>query len=308
MQRLRKRRANCKNESGQAIIEYILILVVVIALILGLAYQFNSAFRVYVTNYFGNYLACLIETGELPILGANSGGGSCHAQFYRPFNPADGQPLPGFAGSGGGGGGGGGGSRPGSSGSSGQTSAKGNRSSDRSNSASSRSGNNNGSGGGAADSGNGGNGSARTAASLINGRGRPKQTQVGQLAGNSNEAPKALELAKRRSNSVGEVDPNQGRVNRMSLDRRFFSDRELEARGKEKPIMTLVNEAESGSTLRPKVTSFEARRKVAAKEDDNEESIGIGGILRILLIIAIVVILFLLIGGQALQISKSWEK
>lgn len=299
MKRIKKRQ--CQN--GQAIIEYILILVVVVSLILGLGYQFNSAFRAYVTNYFGNYLACLLETGELPVLGANSGGGTCSAQFYRAYNPSDGQPLPGI-----GGGGSGGGNRNESRGSTTSTGSERGRDSRNPTPRSSAGGSGGGGGGGAVDSGNGMGGVRGTTASLINGRGRPRQTQVGEVTGESTEAPKALETIKGRANIVGQVDPESGRRARMTLDRRFIAEEEKEQLQKELPLKTRIAENESGSTLRPKVMNYEARKAAAKVVDIEDEGFSLGAFLRLLLVVLIVIALVLLIGGQAVQISKSWEK
>ena len=60
--------------SGQAVLEYLLVLFVTVAIILGLLYQFNSGFKVFLDNFFGDYIACLLETGELPSLGAQGPG------------------------------------------------------------------------------------------------------------------------------------------------------------------------------------------------------------------------------------------
>ena len=57
-------------ESGQSLIEYVLVLLVVIIITLSLIYQFHSAFRNYAKAFFGGYIACLLETGELPGTGA----------------------------------------------------------------------------------------------------------------------------------------------------------------------------------------------------------------------------------------------
>lgn len=82
-----------RDERGQGIVEYILVLVVAVSIILGAIYQLNSAFKVWANNYFGNYLACLLETGELPSLGGPTGkAGVCNEQ-YKPFSLTDGRPL-----------------------------------------------------------------------------------------------------------------------------------------------------------------------------------------------------------------------
>jgi len=128
------------------------------------------------------------------------------------------------------------------------------------------------------------------------------------MAEESSEGPKSLEVSKGRPRPVATLNPESGRVGRMSLDRRFFAERELEQGGKEKPITTRVSPESEGAALRPKVMTYEAKRAIAKEREDREEEFGFGKLLRWLLIIAIVVSLVLLIGGQALQIVKSGEK
>ena len=100
----RRRRGS---QSGQGVIEYILMMVVAIVLIFGITYQFNDAFRVWGQNYFGDYTACLLETGELPAVGGTGGSSSACADIFKPFNLADGRAYVGPGGGIGGGGGGG---------------------------------------------------------------------------------------------------------------------------------------------------------------------------------------------------------
>jgi hypothetical protein len=79
-------------QKGQALTEYILLFTVSILLTGGLLYQFNDAFKNFVNAYFGEYLTCLIESGELPNLGWDGNGidDSCTAEF-QPFNLATGR-------------------------------------------------------------------------------------------------------------------------------------------------------------------------------------------------------------------------
>lgn len=81
------------SQSGQAATEYLLILVVSAGIILGVVYQFNTAFQSFAKNYFGEYLSCLLETGELPALGDNEGTfkDGCDANF-ESFSLANGRP------------------------------------------------------------------------------------------------------------------------------------------------------------------------------------------------------------------------
>lgn len=94
--RIEKRMKRKLGQRGQGTVEYILLLALAVAIILGGIYQLNTAFRVWADNYFGNYLTCLLETGELPGLG-NPEPGSCAAEF-KPFSLADGETLPGGGG------------------------------------------------------------------------------------------------------------------------------------------------------------------------------------------------------------------
>jgi hypothetical protein len=74
--------------------EYILVLVVVVGIALGVLYQLNTAFKKYVQSYFGDYVACLLETGELPSFGGGDGASAqtCSANF-EPFSLKNGRPF-----------------------------------------------------------------------------------------------------------------------------------------------------------------------------------------------------------------------
>jgi hypothetical protein len=63
--------ARLKNNHGQAVIEYILMLVISVSLVLMLMTQIFKPFQAFVQSFMGDYLACLLETGELPTLGAD---------------------------------------------------------------------------------------------------------------------------------------------------------------------------------------------------------------------------------------------
>ena len=88
-----KRSHLLQSQSGQAITEYILILVVVVGIMLGGIYQLNTAFKAWANNYFGDYLSCLLETGELPSIGGSPGDSGICNEFFQPFSPANGRPA-----------------------------------------------------------------------------------------------------------------------------------------------------------------------------------------------------------------------
>jgi hypothetical protein len=70
-------------QSGQALLEYVLILAISVALVLGLMNQLYKPFGSWLQNYMGAYLECLIDIGELPSLGYDGGSGECNNRFDR---------------------------------------------------------------------------------------------------------------------------------------------------------------------------------------------------------------------------------
>lgn len=72
--RLRNRRCLAGPQSGQGLVEYLLLLIVLTILILSLLYQFHSSFRKYAEVFFDGYIACLLETGALPGTGSECQG------------------------------------------------------------------------------------------------------------------------------------------------------------------------------------------------------------------------------------------
>jgi Flp pilus assembly pilin Flp len=82
-----------RDERGQAVLEYLLTLIIAVAIIFGGVYQLNSAFKAWASNYFGDYLSCLLETGELPsISGTGGDAGTCN-RLFKPFSIAEGRRL-----------------------------------------------------------------------------------------------------------------------------------------------------------------------------------------------------------------------
>ncbi|HPI40080.1 MAG TPA: hypothetical protein PLJ21_04705, partial [Pseudobdellovibrionaceae bacterium] len=54
------------NQRGQALTEYILVVVVTVAILIGLASQVFTPLQKFLQGYMGSYVECLLETGELP--------------------------------------------------------------------------------------------------------------------------------------------------------------------------------------------------------------------------------------------------
>ncbi len=89
-----------QSQAGQALLEYILLLVIALGLLGGIIYQFNTAFQKYANAYFvgsGSYLGCLVKNGILP-----DGGDNSEACQKPSFNLQVGQIKPGSGASSGG--------------------------------------------------------------------------------------------------------------------------------------------------------------------------------------------------------------
>ena len=97
------------NQRGQAVIEYVLLLVVIVGMALGAKTAFGHL-NDFMGKYMGEYIVCLMEYGELPSLEVadssqknhiGSTGKSCDQQFAG-FTFVNGRPATGGGGSGGG--------------------------------------------------------------------------------------------------------------------------------------------------------------------------------------------------------------
>ena len=67
-------------QSGQATIEYILLIVIVITVAGGVLVQIFRPLDEYLRDYIGEYIYCLLDEGELPALGSEGGSGTCVAK------------------------------------------------------------------------------------------------------------------------------------------------------------------------------------------------------------------------------------
>jgi hypothetical protein len=82
--------------SGQAMVEYTLMLIVSVAFIIGLGTQLFKPMQTFLKAYMGDYVSCLMETGELPSLGDSDAANNlqdmgCNARF-EPATLANGRP------------------------------------------------------------------------------------------------------------------------------------------------------------------------------------------------------------------------
>jgi hypothetical protein len=282
-----------RNESGQGALEYILLLLIAVIIIGSAIFQFSTAFRSYANNYFGEYIACLLETGELP----GQTAGQC-TDGWKDFKLADGKTAIGGFGGGGNGGNGGSGSGGGSKGDTSNSPGgkKGSGSSKPSSSSSSK-----GSGETVGVSAGESGSSGRTKA------GTRKTTSVASASSQDSGAGRERLKAVGSVSTSGTDDPG-GRGKRTSLSSSFgyAGQKEENDRALERPVSQKVGEDDSGR-LKPKSVAQQMNRAPAATDDSGSE-FTIGNFIRILLIAGILIAIFILFGGQLLAISKGGEK
>lgn len=306
-----------KNKKGQATVEYILLIVIILALILGPLQNFSKFIVGFTDALFGEgkYVACLLETGDL------SGGSSCLASLKAdvqqasqdnpindPNNPY-GQPGSNSNPNSGSNSGGGKPNQNGDDSSSGSNSSSGSSSQARNDSNSKNqkpreesstsvsAGDNAGSN---SDSSSGG-GSAR---SNRNGRPRQESVKLGKAttsgaAAPAKAGPEYFDFQKSKGREGVEI--SKDRLNRQ------FNLQEDEARLSEKLSAKTVA-TNNSSNLKPKAVSLEAVRAPAAKlAQDSDDSFTFSGFFKWLLIGCIIIALIVIVGGQLFQISKGGE-
>ncbi|MGE0529333.1 MAG: hypothetical protein AB7G93_19640 [Bdellovibrionales bacterium] len=271
-----------RSERGQGIIEYVLILVVVVGIILGGLYQLNSAFKVWAQSYFGDYIACLLETGELPTISASPGDSGICNELFKPFSLADGRPL-----------------RTGAS-------AGTNSSGGGSSGSGARENNKSGAGGAAGSqaSAGGGRGSGAFGGRLGRGNSRP-------LGGQRFRISEKKSGTYTGDTSVSNYGGNYGALNRRlntgvkrRLDDRFAFDSEREAKQKRQVASkTKSNTEGNGRKSRIRIIRKDIKKNAIAEDTP----MTFGSFLRFLIIAAILIAIIMFLGGQALQIGKSME-
>ena len=300
------------NQAGQAAIDYILVLVVTIILLLMLR-GFYKPFRQWLDNYFTNYLACLIETGELPF----SQDGECETESGNPDElktamqkaqksvtevAEANRPRP---------------VENRTSGSSGSNNSQNGRNNSRSSSS------------------NSGSQSARATNDAANERdqnsggqsqsGRSRRVSrasrvsnaysSGDLFGRKNGfgEDKKIASTKETKDNAGDFGADlssrnlNGRKRKIEMNRSFFAQEEQQEQKDKAPARMQKKSANGDSEQRP--TRMKASTpKPKVQDEGKEQQWSLGELLRIMIILAIIIAIFFLVGGQALQLSKSWEK
>lgn len=281
-------------EAGQAVLEYILVLVITVSIILGLMYQFNDAFKQFLDSYFGDYIACLLESGELPALGgAGANAGQC-ASPYSSFDVANGATLDTSYGN-----------SPNSSRANGSS---GDSSNARSNSSSTPSGSRS-------------SPSLRPSRQSSSGSTSNAEATVSSSRGDR-PARQSKNIIRSDSGKNGGFDSNSTdastsvrRGRRITRSKIIYLE-DGYGPGKEKkknknPVIATGRVRKgSGVDFNLRKAKFRLQvpeqRKVAGEV--KMDSMSLGDILKYLIIGGIIIVLFLFLGGQAMQIKKSWQK
>lgn len=318
------------NQRGQAVVEYILLLVVIVSLILGAKRAFSNVNQ-FMSNYIGDYVACLMEYGELPSLEVGEAelkkhlteGKVCEANF-GDFSFASGVPYTG---------GGGSTTGPGGTGSSGPGSSARNRTdSSRSNMANSRNSSRNGENSGS----NGGSDSANTLRDATSGsssgsgrggrspyaRGTIRRASAGYGTGDAGAgADDNVKVIEDPNSMNGSNARRGGRRGRYRGNRYVYNnirykavtgrmEQEIEKTQPKKPPVkkASVVKLEEGSGIGPRKKAFtppEVKREVASQTE--ESGFSFGNIFRWLLIAGMVIAIVIFFGGQLLNYSNSQD-
>lgn len=270
-------------EAGQAAVEYILLLVVVVGILLGSVYQFNSAFSVWADNYFGDYLACLIESGELPTLGGSAGTSSECDQLFKPFNIANGRgPLVGSTSS---------------EGAADSSDKRGDEGDDDSSSSYS--------GGSGAVIVGGGRDSA------FSRFGAPRRFRATKRVALGDENSSQSDGVNTGSASITDISGYEsGKAIRIPLrdSEQIKKGRRIKEEDKEKKLNTKVASKREQSPALGVPTRVKIERRLASNTAAPEiEEFTFGRLFRYLLMIAIILAVIIFIGGQAIQVSKSMD-
>jgi hypothetical protein len=276
-----KRQSSLLSQSGQAMVEYVLVLVVSVALVAALAYQIFRPMRSFIQDYMGSYISCLLETGELPSLGNETSktaleDAGCNAKF-QPATLANGRPPV----------------DAGSSASDKSSSSKGGSDSESS-----------------SDGGVGGSANAGQAP----GRNLLVSSLKKRAGADGGKAPdsKTVEIPigetgskfyNRKTSSAFDQNRN-GKTTALGIAG-FTTEEKKKRERKENSNRTVA----TGENFGPPPKKIPIQKPVAtANVDDNDNPMTIGNFFRILLIVGIIIALFMVLGSQALKIVKSQEK
>jgi hypothetical protein len=281
--------AGLTNDRGQAVIEYVLLLIISVSLVLMLVYQIFKPMQQFVQGFMGDYVACLLETGELPALGGDDTAAAdkgCTSKFNNVAGNTSGSK-------------GSGSSSSGSSNSSKDQNSSGSKNSSGSDSSSS--GSNSTYAGSSSRNGGRYVSNSRGARRGMDGRSSDSQGKVVEIALEGGGAGGFF--SKSTSAGYAEVGRKVASVPVTGLTEDEKKKLEKKAGAGNKATMV------AGDGFTPAVKKMAVKKpeaKAALMKED--EPLTIGNFIRYLFIAALIIALVIFLGGQALQFSKSGEK
>ncbi|WP_413576335.1 hypothetical protein ACLVWU_18305 [Bdellovibrio sp. HCB290] len=275
--------AGLKSNRGQAVIEYVLILVITVSLILMLITQIFKPFQAFVQSFTGDYFACLLEKGELPVLGGDNSDLECKFSFQNVSSEFKNNPS----------------SSKSNSGDS-ESSSKPPKESSASSSSSSGS---SGSSYAGSRSRSGGSGRISRARAPTSG-----------IDSSSEQGGKVVEIALEGGGAGGYFKSNNGGysvqtgrrvasvpISGLTEDERKKLEKKANGGGK----TTVV---QNDGFAPPKKKTAVKKPEPKLELPPEEKAVTFGNFIRWLFIAALIIALVIFLGGQALQFSKSGEK
>lgn len=279
------------NDLGQAMVEYVLILIISVSIVLALISQIFRPFGEFIDSYMGSYVGCLLEYGELPSLGSSEpskadGDSECNKKFGAASLTKGRPPI--------------------------NNNINQDGSTDRNTSNNNRSGANGSSGGngGGASGGTYAGSASRFGSRNMNFNRRPSS---GVESGKDRAGGKIVEIAGEENGGNSFFGSRNGNSRQLSVAPKKMAigisglteseRKKIERRTAEGRTSIAISE-----NMKPPTKKFLVKKPEPKIDIPDDEPITVGNFIRYLFIAALVIALVLLIGGQALQMSKSYEK
>ena len=316
------------NQGGQAVVEFILMMIVTVSLVLSLRGVFTSMNN-FMSDFMGEYVVCLMEYGELPSLGVSNADLKQHEEGvgkkceFRKFSGAvaAGSSSGSGSGSGPGAGPGSGPKAPGNSSNSGDNNRSAGRAggrdgktsgssdtSDGSSSASERKG----SSAASAGSSSGSRGSTPYGRGQITRSDNNTATADAPQDLNSNKVKVVDDINAKKSGDRGGFTRNEGRRvtyanGKYKAITGTMAD-EIEKKSRmspRKPSSGVLQKSEGGYRFLPHIRTITPPERNVAVDEKKDESFSFGSFFKWLIIAGIVIVCFILFGGQLLNFSNS---
>ncbi|OFZ19860.1 MAG: hypothetical protein A2Z20_03655 [Bdellovibrionales bacterium RBG_16_40_8] len=284
-----------RNNAGQAIVEYMLILIAVVVVFL-LLLNFNKQFANWTTEHIGDYIACLIEVGELPILGDTTGS---YCQ-YKNFTYAGGSGGPNNSG-----GSNNSGNPNGTNGTNDTNGSGGSKDKDKDKDKDDKN--------STTESGTGSSHSRKSSSgeggkSDSYSSGGIKRMRMARKSGSKDNNNKPSKEESDKFLDVG--SGGSGGAKKIKITRRITRLKNGRAGEDERSeTMTKVTGSSIEEGTKPEAKQMLVNRKPAMKnvQDDEIEGFSFGNFMRYLLMAAIIVAIVIFVGGQLMQVAKSSE-